>query len=89
MRKPAIVRSILEAERSSKLATMRGAARSTSQRSTWFARSFKMLAEACDTSQVESLRDKLTMVNFNYYRCVEHFLVQAIRVYFGLDEGRA
>lgn len=48
-----------------------------------------MLAEACDTSQVESLRDKLTMVNFNYYRCVEHFLVQAIRVYFGLDEGRA
>lgn len=29
------------------------------------------------------------MVNFNYYRCVEHFLVQAIRLYFGLDEGRA
>jgi hypothetical protein len=89
--KLAIVRSILQAERSSTLAAdaLSSPIDFAPLESTWFVRFIRMLAEACEVPKVDSLFDNVTMVNFNYDRCVEHFLEQALQAYFGLGEERA
>lgn len=91
--KLAIVRSILDAEKRSKLYfEYRGSNSSIDYKSvqdTWFNKFYKVLTENCRKEDLASRLDSLAMVIFNYDRCFEHFLVNAIQTYYGVDEKEA
>jgi hypothetical protein len=46
--------------------------------STWFNAFFKLLTE-CKKSDLNERLSKITIINFNYDRCIEHFLFHALR----------
>lgn len=82
--KAAIVRQITKSENRSELC------RATSSRpptlgglaNTWTATLFQMLSEGVGLEQVELLFSNLAIVNFNYDRTVEHFLLELIKIYY-------
>jgi hypothetical protein len=86
--KIAIVRAILRAEAAS------GAFKSVDQMpdtinlskfdDTWYSSLTKLLTENVRKSQVNSLFDNLEIVNFNYDRCLEHYLPISLASYYGL-----
>ncbi len=83
----AIVRSILQAEGLSKLCFETRRVGSTvnykSIGSTWFNGFQKMLTENCSNKDdLEERFDSLTMVVFNYDRCVEHYLFNFLKSYY-------
>jgi hypothetical protein len=92
--KAAIVKCILEAERSSKLhydqskpgasINFRGCA------DTWLVKLMRRLASKIPHSDRAKLFDKCGFVVFNYDRCIEHFFINALqRLYnIGLDEAQ-
>jgi len=91
--KLAIVRSILQAEQKSSLffdpnqipaAKMLGRLDGT-----WFKAFMQLLSE---NSTVEELEERLAwicIVDFNYDRCIEHFLINAIQNYYYIDSEQA
>lgn len=92
--KIAIVNCILEAERASQLYVdparnrndpiqFRGIER------TWFGSLFRSLSEGVSRDNPDALFDKLSIINFNYDRCVEHFLYHAIQLRFSVSEDVA
>lgn len=56
---------------------------------TWFVRFFKILHDGIAKSDLDSLFDRVSIINFNYDRCVEYFLVHAIQAFFSVEENRA
>ena len=80
--KLAIVKSILEAEHRSKLFKDPGRPPDRDYfkniDGTWFVRFFKMLSEDCKRDKVEELFKNTAIINFNYDRCIEHFLELAV-----------
>jgi hypothetical protein len=52
---------------------------------TWFDRLVKMLFTDVTVSQVDRVFENVSFIIFNYDRCVEFYLEQAVRSYFGLD----
>ena len=81
--KLAIVRSILEAERSSLLyidATYENTTLAyEALENTWFNAFMQLLTENCRVDQLEERLASIGLVVFNYDRCIEHFLFHGSR----------
>lgn len=93
--KAAIVQSILEAERSSSL--MRFYAEDAEYRSgaladqidTWIYKLFSFIQTGVRLSEVDSIFEGLSVINFNYDRCVETFFYHALQRAYGIEAGHA
>lgn len=91
--KLAIARAILSAEAKSTLAVNEKQAHCQMDfarySSTWFNGFFQLLTEHCS---IEALADRLrevVIVSFNYDRCLEHYLFNAIQNYYGVRPDKA
>ena len=90
--KAAIVKAILEAERGSKLYFDRNSGSefdATRLADTWFVKFTHMLSRGIPRENVSEIFDRVSFVNFNYDRCVEHFLGNALQKLHGIREDRA
>ena len=84
--KLAIVRSILAAERRSRLFVDRD--RQFNVRAvekSWFNAFWKKLKENCHADYLEDRFSSITLIIINYDRCLEHFLYHSIQNYYGLS----
>lgn len=52
---------------------------------TWYSSITKILTENVRKSQVASIFDNLEIINFNYDRCLEHYLPFSLASYYGLN----
>lgn len=89
-----ICRAILAAERRSTLFTDTRADPKRSldfQKvdSTWFSAFFRLLTQECRIADLPSRLESLCLVVFNYDRCIEHFLWNAIQHYYRVDHAVA
>lgn len=91
--KLSIVRSILISEKSSLLHFKNERADSTIKftdiENTWYIPFFQIITENCSVSELEERLKKITLIIFNYDRCVEHFLFHAFRNYYRVSEQEA
>lgn len=55
----------------------------------WYSQFWKLLTHEYELDQVAERLGQLTFIIFNYDRCFEHFLHQAVQVYYGVDENNA
>lgn len=91
--KLAIVRNILEAERRSKL-WFESSGQSNHLKhnmlgNTWLAPFFQILTENCQLENLESRLSKIAIISFNYDRCIEHYLYDALQVYYQISKPQA
>lgn len=88
--KLAIVEAILAAERKSLLWFKRESQYSTidfqSIEETWYSSFFKLLTQGCPLVDLKKRFQELTLIIFNYDRCVEHFLFHAIKNFYRIEE---
>lgn len=89
-----IVRSILSAESASLFRAAdpeRGQYNFDSKRlvDTWFSGFFQMATEGVRRGQAETAFNNVTLITFNYDRCIERFLPQALAAYYNLQIGEA
>lgn len=91
--KLAIVESILEAERSSKIFLNYEASEYTPKyenlNETWYTYFIQYLCAGCHIDQLEELFEKVAFIVFNYDRCVEHILYHALQSKYGINDGHA
>ena len=98
--KLAIVQSILEGEQASKLFISDEVRRNTGASAgyglpyedcgdTWFVRFFKVLSEGVTAENVDRIFDNVSIVSFNYDRCLEHFLLLALQTVYKQSEDAA
>ena len=93
--KLAIVRSILQAEKSSKLSLNRPNAYKDDilnfvpLEDTWFNVFWQRISENCQAEGLGERLSSVVLIVFNYDRCIEHFLIHAIRNYFDLSADNA
>jgi hypothetical protein len=90
--KAAIVQCILEAERTSKLYFDRnsGVAFSPAKLSdTWLVKFMQMLTPGIPKENVREIFDNVAFVVFNYDRCIEWFLLNALQTVYGIREQDA
>ena len=91
--KAAIVRTILEAERTSKLALDEVGGRKIFKpeklANTWFLKFMYMLGRGMAKGDVRQIFDSVAFIIFNYDRCVEHFLYNALQKVYGIRENDA
>ena len=87
-----IVKAILDAERGSRLANSE---RHLSRfnlpdlAGTWYVGFFQMLTENVARDDLSEVFENVSIITFNYDRCIERFLVQALSDYYELEEARA
>jgi hypothetical protein len=88
--KAAIVRSVLEAEAKSKLYFDRNAERDAFDpdkfADTWFAKFMYVLGRGVSKENVSGIFENVRFVVFNYDRCVEHFLLNALKRLYNLSD---
>jgi hypothetical protein len=91
--KAAIVKSILEAERASKLyfRDVSGIERLDTDRvaDTWFVKFVHMLGRGIPKEDAREIFDRVSFITFNYDRCVEHFLRLALQRLYGIRDQEA
>lgn len=91
--KLAIVRSILDAEKRSLLYFEKSRIDSNikfgSLEKTWYIPFFQLLTENCGKNDLKERFKSITMVIFNYDRCIEHFIHCALQNYYRLSESEA
>jgi hypothetical protein len=91
--KLAIVSSILEKENASRIFTSHTRPRSpsfiTAIADTWYFRLIKLLGTGVTLERVDSLFENVAFIDFNYDRCLPHFMIEAIQPLYGIDERRA
>jgi len=91
--KLAIVRAILDAERQSKIYFdphgNKRALHFDSLGATWYTRFFQLLTENCTADQLEERFSRISLIIFNYDRCIEHFLYHALQNYYGISAEQA
>ena len=90
--KLAIVKSILDAEGASKLQNKdRGDHRFDLRAlvDTWYVGFFQMLTENVSRDDVSNVFDNVSIITFNYDRCIERFLVQSLIDYCGISDVEA
>lgn len=84
--KLAIARGILEAERNSKLFFKLNNVEDTidfkSVDKTWYSKFYRLLTKQTTKAKLDSIFDNVTLINFNYDRSLEHFLVHALTVHY-------
>lgn len=90
--KLAIAKAILDAERESDIfvddRNLCNAIDLDKLKDTWYVK-FARLILSCRLSELEEQLTYVKFIIFNYDRCVEQFLVWAIRIYHGISEERA
>lgn len=88
-----IATSVLAAEASSKIAInpSKGVERPNfnALSTTWHNSFFQLLTENCKKADLPNRLKKVALVVFNYDRCVEVFLLQALKNYYTIDESEA
>ncbi len=88
--KLAIVRSILEAESHSLLyidnTNIYNTMNFNALESTWYSSFLKLLTENCRASELAERLKTISLIIFNYDRCVEHFLFNSFKNYYGIDD---
>lgn len=52
---------------------------------TWYSSFTKVLTENVKKSQIDRIFENLQIINFNYDRCIEHYLPYSISQYYGVD----
>lgn len=91
--KLAIVKTILNAEKNSKLKLKNNniydAFNFSSVNETWYLSFFRAITENCSIQDVSFRFQDITLIIFNYDRCVEHFLLHALISYYRLTESEA
>lgn len=91
--KLAIVRNILHAEKDvffSSIEPVENQASITNRKKkSWLNSFMKLLTENCRANNLEERLSSINLVIFNYDRCVEHFLFNALQTYYGIDSRRA
>ncbi len=90
--KLAIVKSILDAEKSSKIyvdpSNNRSGINYASTEACWLNPFTRLLTENCRADQLEDRLKSVAFVIFNYDRCIEHYLYYALQNYYKLSETR-
>lgn len=82
-----IARAILKSEADSPQFRVSADTRSVDLRKfkdTWYSSLTKLLTEQVKKSEIDSLFDNLQIVNFNYDRCLEHYLQYSLSDYYGV-----
>ncbi len=91
--KLAIVRSILAEERNSRLffddRNPDAKLNFESIEETWYNTFFQMLVVGCTKDNLRNLFNNVSFIIFNYDRCVEHFLFNAVQNYYGIEPAEA
>lgn len=91
--KLAIVRSILKAEKSSKLFVnlnnIYNKPNYEQLESTWFNAFWQLMTENCQTGELESRFSSVSLIIFNYDRCIEHFLYYSLKNVYRLNDEQA
>lgn len=88
--KVAIVDSILRAEKNSKLYfdaySNNPSINFSGLENTWYLPFFRSLTENCSAGDLPGRLSNITLVIFNYDRCIEHFLYHALITYYRLSK---
>ena len=91
--KLAIVRSILNAERNSLLYFDNQSSYSKLDfsvlKETWYASFMKLLTENCTKENLLKRMKSISLIVFNYDRCIEHFLYNSLQNYYGIPPEEA
>ena len=90
--KLAVARAILAAEGGSTLKLGSAHPRAINfeaSQSTWLNAFFRLITENCRAEDLPERFSNLTLIIFNYDRCVEHYLYHALQIYYGLNGGQA
>lgn len=91
--KLAIVRSILSAERESRISVEERDPRPkinfAGVQETWLNAFFQLLTESCRVGDLEARFAKVAIVCFNYDRCIEHYLFHSLKNYYGINDQDA
>lgn len=91
--KLAIAASILDAERNSKLyiddSNIYNKINFSAIENTWFNSFMQLLTENCRTHHLEQRLSSITLIIFNYDRCVEHFIYHALQNYYKISKDLA
>lgn len=91
--KLAIVKSILDAEKRSLLYVdpMSSHDKFDFLRTdvTWLNPFFRILTENCRPAELKERLSRVSLIIFNYDRCIEHYLHSALQNYFSLGSGKA
>jgi hypothetical protein len=91
--KLAIVKSILDAEKNSLLSFERTRVDSSinfnSLKNKWYNSFFTLITENCTQSELKSRFQSITLIIFNYDRCVEHFIFHALQSLYKISETEA
>jgi len=91
--KLAIVRSILKAEKNSLLYFDRSQSNSNiyfnNLKSTWYLPFFQILTENCEKQDLKDRLQSITLIIFNYDRCIEHFMYYALQTYYKISNAEA
>lgn len=87
--KIAIIKSILEFERKSNLFTSKIISHLQDSlhliSATWYFPFFKLITSGCQKSDLKDRFNEITIIVFNYDRCLEYFLQRAISIYYNVD----
>jgi len=84
--KLAIVRTILQAELTSKLSIDQTGKLNFSQLDKiWFKKFFQKITENCSVNKLEDRLRSITIIIFNYDRCVEHYLYYALQDQYSIN----
>lgn len=91
--KLSIVRSILKAEKNSLLYFVKERVDSTIKfnnlESTWYLPFFQIITENCRVNDLKKRLQSISLIVFNYDRCIEHFLLYAFVNYYRITEKEA
>lgn len=91
--KLAIASSILEAESNSSLYIDRSNIYNKinfgSIEKTWFNSFLQLITENCSAEDLDSRLSTITLIIFNYDRCIEHYLYHALQNYYSISKERA
>jgi hypothetical protein len=86
--KLAIVRSILDAEQNSLLyidpSNIYNKIDFSKLETTWYGNFWKLLTENCTKENLSQRLKSITLIIFNYDRCIEHFLYKSFQNFYGL-----
>lgn len=92
MGKIGIAASIMEAEASSKIMPResdRGMLHFTADNQSWHMKFVQMALEGIQVSDVETIFDNVSVISFNYDRCILHYLCHALATQLSIDLPRA
>lgn len=91
--KLAIARAILQAEERSSLYIRRDGSKDTLEfgrtQGTWLDALFRVVIDGCTADELDNRFSAISLIVFNYDRCIEHYLFHALRNYYKVSDHRA